>query len=135
MRILSTIIQIPARSVPDIGQDLTMRGTVAAQAVGDEAARLVLQPVQQSLEKALCGGGIPAILHEDIEHDPVLVHRPPEIVQHAIDPDEHLVKVPGVSGPGPPPSEPFGEFRTKFPAPVPDAARISSTSRKLRLNT
>ena len=64
-----------------------MRGTVAAQAVGDEAARLVPQPVQQSLEKALCGGGIPAILHEDIEHDPVLVHRPPEIVQHAVDPE------------------------------------------------
>ena len=30
----------PTRRVPDIGQDLTKRGTVAAQAVGDEAARL-----------------------------------------------------------------------------------------------
>src|SRR5947209_5298431 len=46
---------------------------------------------------------------------------PPEIVQHAVDPDEHLIEVPGVSGPGPPPSEPSRELRTKFPAPVPDA--------------
>jgi hypothetical protein len=35
--------------------------------------------------------------------------------------DEHLVEVPGVSGLWSPPSEPSGEVRTKFPAPVPDA--------------
>src|SRR4051812_39373336 len=33
MRILSTIIKIPACSVPHIGQDLAMRNSVAAQAV------------------------------------------------------------------------------------------------------
>jgi hypothetical protein len=64
MRILSTIIQIPAYAVPDIGQDLSVRGTVAAQTVGDEAARLVLQPVQQSLEEPLRRRCIPSALHE-----------------------------------------------------------------------
>ena len=54
--------------------------------------RFVRQPVQQTLEKAFGRGGIPAVLHEDIEHDPVLVHHPPEIVQHAVNPDEHLVE-------------------------------------------
>jgi hypothetical protein len=105
MRILGSVIQISARSVPDIGQDFAMRHTVAAQAISDEAPRLVFQPVQQSLEKALEPRGVPAVLHEDIEYDPVLVHRPPEIVQRAVDADEHLVEVPGVSGPGsfPPP--------------------------------
>jgi hypothetical protein len=37
MRILSTIVEIATRSVPDVGQDFTMRNTVAAQAVGDNA--------------------------------------------------------------------------------------------------
>src|SRR5437764_6631964 len=82
---------------------------------------LYFSPCSSRLKKLLCRGRIPTILHENVEHDPVLVHRPPEIVQHAVDPDEHLIKVPGVSGPGPPPSEPSGELRTKFPAPVPDA--------------
>ena len=75
----------------------------------------------RSASAALGRSGIPAVLHEDVEHDPVLVHRPPEIVQHAVDPDEHLVEVPGVSRLGSAPSEPSGEIRTKFPAPVPDA--------------
>ena len=78
MRILSTIIEITTCSMPDVGQDLAMRNTVAAQAVGDKAPRLVLQPVQKSLEKALGCGGISAILYENIEHDPMLVHCSPE---------------------------------------------------------
>src|SRR5438270_4723144 len=121
MRILSTIIQIAARSVPDIGQDLTMRGTVTAQPVGNEAARLVLQPVQKSLEKPLRRRCIPSALHQDIQHDPVLVHCAPQIMQHAVDPDEDLIEVPRVSGFGSPPTEPSGELSTKLPAPVPDA--------------
>ncbi len=120
MRILGTIIEITACPVAGIGHDLPMRNTVTAQAVGDEAPRLVLQPLQKALEEALRRGRIPAILHEDVEHDPVLIHRPPEIVQRAIDLDEHLVEVPGVSRPGPPPPEPLGEVRTEFPALMPD---------------
>ena len=121
MRILSTIVQIPARAVTDIGQDLTMRGTVAAQAIGDEAARLVLQPVQQSFEKPLRRRCIPPTLHQNVQHNPVLVHCAPQIMQHAVNPDEDLVEVLRVSRFGSPPSEPPGEVRTKLPAPVPDA--------------
>jgi len=46
MRVLSKIIEISARPVPDIGQNLSTRHTVAAQTIRDEAARLVLQLVQ-----------------------------------------------------------------------------------------
>ena len=41
MRILCAIIQIPARPVPDIGHDITMRNTVTTQGIGDQAPRLV----------------------------------------------------------------------------------------------
>ena len=77
--------------------------------------------MQKSLEEALRRSCIPAILHEDIEHDPMLVHRSPEIMHHAIDPDEHLVEVPSVSGLGSSPPEPSSEVRTKLSAPVPNA--------------
>jgi hypothetical protein len=144
MRILSTIIKVATCSMPDVGQDLAMRNSVAAQAVSDEALRLVLEPVQKSLEETLGRSCIPPILHEDIKHDPMLVHRPPEIVQHAVDPDEHLVEVPSVSGLGSSPPEPSGEVCAEFRHQcrtlswvtiTPRSARISSTSRKLRLKT
>lgn len=54
--------------------------------------------MQKPLEEALGRYCIPAILDEDVEHDPVLIHNPPEIVQRAVDPDEHLVEVSGVAG-------------------------------------
>ena len=72
MRILSTVIKIATYSVSDAGQDFTMRNGVAAQAVSDEALRLVLQPVQKQLEETLGRSCIPAILHKDIKHDPML---------------------------------------------------------------
>jgi len=107
MRILGTIIQIAARSVPDIGHHLAMRNTVAAQPVGNAAPRLVLQPVQKPPEEAFRRCRISAILHEDVEHDPVLVHSSPEIVQRAVHSDEYLVEVPNVAGLRSPLPEPF----------------------------
>ena len=107
--------------MPDIGQNGAVSNAVAAQAVGDEASRLVAQPAQQSLEEALGSRPTPPALHKDVQHHPVLVHCAPEIMQHAIDPNEHLVEVPCVPGPGSPPPEPSGEVRTKLPAPVSDA--------------
>lgn len=53
MRILGTIIEIAARLVPEIGHHLAMRNTVAPQTVGNQAPRLVLQPVQKPLKERL----------------------------------------------------------------------------------
>ena len=121
MRILSTVIQISARSVADIGQDLAMRDTVTAQAVGDEPPRLVLQPVQQSLEEPLRRRCIASALHQNIQHDPVLVHRTPQVMQHAVDPDEDLVQVPLVARPGPAALERGGKRPAEAQAPGADA--------------
>jgi hypothetical protein len=41
------------------------------------------------------------LLNEDVEHNAVLIHAAPKIVQHALDPDEHLVPAPLVPGPWP----------------------------------
>ena len=63
--------------MPDIREDRSLSDAIAAQTIGDEASRLVSQPMQQALEEALGGCAVSSILHQDVEHDPVLVHRAP----------------------------------------------------------
>jgi hypothetical protein len=78
VRILGAIFQIPARSMTHMRQDGSMSDAIAAQAVGDEAARLISQPMQEALEQTLGGCAVPPILHQNVEYDPVLVHRAPQ---------------------------------------------------------
>jgi hypothetical protein len=84
VRVLSTIVRVSAPSVPDLRQQSAMRDAVAAQTVGDQPPRLVLQPPQQPLEEALRRRCISSIMNQDVEHDAMLADRPPEIVQHAM---------------------------------------------------
>jgi hypothetical protein len=37
-------------------------------------------------------------LHQNIQHSPVLIHRPPEVVRFAVDRDEDLIQMPFVAG-------------------------------------
>jgi hypothetical protein len=91
MRVLSPVVQVSTGSMPHIGQYLTMRNPVAAQAIGDDTLRLVLQADEQALEEALGRRRVPPVLHQDVEHDTVLVHRAPETVQLAVDAQENLI--------------------------------------------
>jgi hypothetical protein len=49
MRIFGSIVQVPARPMPDIRKYRSLSNTVAAQPVGDEAPRYRQQPVQDVL--------------------------------------------------------------------------------------
>ena len=69
--------------MPNIRQERSVSDAIAAQTVRDEASRLVFQPMQQALEEALGSRAVPPLLHQDVQHDAMLVHRPPQIVQHA----------------------------------------------------
>jgi hypothetical protein len=91
VRILSAVVQVATGPVLHVWQDFAVRNAVAAQAVGDKAPWLILQPSQQALEKAFGGRGVPVMLDQDVEHDAVLVHRAPEIMELAIDLQEHLI--------------------------------------------
>jgi hypothetical protein len=63
MQILSSVVEVPACPMPDIGHNRTPSNAIAAQAIGDEAPRLVLHPLQQALEETLCGRAVPTVLH------------------------------------------------------------------------
>jgi hypothetical protein len=47
-----------------------------------------LQTLQQSLEEPLCSVGIAPRLNQDVAHNAILIDRAPEIVLHALDPNE-----------------------------------------------
>ena len=107
--------------MPDIWKNRSMGDAITAQTVGDEAPGLVLQTLQQVLEEALGGCAVPAVLHENVEHDTMLIHRPPQIVQHTSDADEHLVQVPRVARLRSASAQPPGEVGTELKAPMPNA--------------
>ena len=68
----------------DQARDLSDRGPVAAQLVGiDDLWDIVFS--QQPGQKGLRRFGVPMPLKENVEHEPVLVHGPPEPVSNAID--------------------------------------------------
>jgi len=60
------------------------------------AAWRVPQASQQPLEEARGNCGIPAILDQDDQHHPVLIDRPPEVMQRTVNPQLHLSEVPGI---------------------------------------
>src|SRR5579859_2459763 len=97
--------------------------------------------MQEMLEETLGSSAVSSVLHQNVQHNAVLVHRSQQIVPHAADADEHLIEMPGVSGrrrnllakSGP-------NFRHQcrmlsWVTTMPRSARISSTTRSLRLNT
>jgi hypothetical protein len=77
--------------------------------------------MQQPLKEALGRGRIPAVLHENVQHHPVLIDGPQEVMQCATDAQEHLVEVPGVTWPRPPPLQPRREVPAELETPPPDA--------------
>ncbi len=98
-----------------------MRNPVAPQAVGDQAPGLILETGKQPLEETLGGGGVPPILDQDVEHDPLLIHRSPEVMQLAVDANEHLVQMPGVAWPRPSAPQLGRVARAELQALAPDA--------------
>jgi hypothetical protein len=121
VRVFGTIVEVAAGAMSDVRQDGTLGNAVAAQSVRDQAPRSVPQTVQQAFEETLRGRAVPPLLHQDVQHHAVLVHRAPQVVQHAPDPDEDLVEVPSITRPRSPAAEPTGEVGTELAAPVSDA--------------
>ncbi len=121
MRILSAIIQVTALAVLDIRQKLALSHAIALQFIGDENARHIRQPLQETLEEAFRRPGVTAGLHKNVKHDAVLIDGPPEIMLFTVDPNEDFVQVPFVAGPGPAPTKIVREARAELQTPPPDA--------------
>src|SRR3954453_21411896 len=75
----------------------------------------------QQLAKEAHGSETVALwLHQNIDHNSVLIHRAPEIMPLAIDVEEHLIQMPFVSGPGTASPYPCRVQVAKLLTPAPD---------------
>src|SRR4051794_27854173 len=83
--------------VLDRGHDLRLRRAVARQLVRDHDTRGPALLLQQLAKQALGGLLVAPALDQDVEHDAILVHGPPEPVLLAPDHQAHFVQVPLVS--------------------------------------
>ena len=87
MRVLSSIIQIAVLAMLNVRQQRALRHAMAASLSVTSTCGTYCRPLQQPLEEALRSPGSAAILHQDVEHDPVLIDGTPEIMRLALDPD------------------------------------------------
>src|SRR3954452_1789305 len=83
----------------DRGHHLTLRGPVACQLVRDHHTRGPALLLEQLPEQAFGGPLAPPLLDENVEHNPILVHRPPEPVLLSPDHQAHLASRAGESHP------------------------------------
>jgi hypothetical protein len=78
-------------AVLDPGHQLPLCRGIARQLVGDQHPRRLVLPPQQLAQQALGGLLVAPALHQHVEHDAVLVDRPPQPVLLAGDGDHHLI--------------------------------------------
>jgi hypothetical protein len=119
MRVLRAVVQVPALSVFYLRKQVASGHAVASQFVGHDHTRHVLKALQQPAKEAFGGFAIPLLLHKNVEHHAILINRAPEIMQHALDANEHLIHVPLIPGLWSAAMKPVGEALAKFLAPTP----------------
>ena len=100
MGLLGLIVQVLRAAVLDRGHDLAVRDGVAGQLIGHDHPGQLAQSLQELAEELRGGLRVSTRLDQDVEHGAVLVHRPAQVPQPAVDPCEHLVEMPFVPGPG-----------------------------------
>jgi hypothetical protein len=119
VRVFRAVVEVAVLAVLHTGQNLTLRGTVAAELVRDHHPWYVGQALEQLAEKLLRGLLVPSALHENIQYMAVLIHGAPQVVAFAMDRQKDLIEVPRIARPGTPPAELIGIDLPEFPAPVP----------------
>ena len=98
--ILRPVVEAFVLPVLDVGQDLTLGRSIAAELVGDQHAGRSPLLLQELAEQALGGLLVAPALDEDIENKALVVDRAPEPVLLAGDGEDDLVKVPFVAAAG-----------------------------------
>src|SRR3954468_21382301 len=102
MRILRPVVQSFVPPMLDRGHHVCLCRVVAGELVRDHHTRHASLALQQLAKQALGGPLVPPALDENVEHDPILVDRPPEPVLLSPDHQAHFVEVPLVSRTGEP---------------------------------
>ena len=120
MRVFRPIIKVSMLAVFHTRHELSLGSFVTFQFIGDEHPWGVRQSLEQPTEERLCGFLVAPALHQDIEHSPVLIHGPPEVMTLTVNREKHLVEVPLITRPGPLMPEFIRIGLAELAAPLPD---------------
>src|SRR5689334_8932240 len=120
MGVLRPVVEPFVLAVLDPRHDLALGRPVRFQLVGDHDPRGPALPLQQLAQQALGRLLVAPALDQHVEHHPVLVDRPPEIVGLAGDLEHDLVEMPFITGSGQPPADEVGELLAELEAPLAD---------------
>jgi hypothetical protein len=85
MGVFRSIVQITTLAVKDARQNHLLRGSITAKFIGDDHARFPLGRTQQLPKDQDGSSSIQSRPHENVNHRPVLIHRAPQVMLHAID--------------------------------------------------
>src|SRR4051794_9089412 len=107
--------------VLNAGRDLLLRGPIAGQLVGDQDPWWAALPLQQLTQKPFGGAFIPPALHQDVEHDAVLVDRAPEPVFYPGNLENDLIQMPLVARARQSTADLIGERLAELERPLPHA--------------
>jgi hypothetical protein len=116
--VLRPIVQIAMLAMCHPWQELALSSTIALQLIGNDNTRYVGSSLEQLAEELLRGLLVPATLHQDIQHVPVLIYGPPQIVMLALDRQTHFVHLPLVAGPRTAATQLVGIVLTTFATPL-----------------
>jgi hypothetical protein len=120
VRVLGTVVEVAVLPVFDAREDLSLRRAVAFQPIGDDDPWYVPAAFEELAEELLGGMLVPPTLHQDIEHSPVLIHSPPEIMALPIDREEDFIQLPLVAWLRASAAELIGIGLAEFPTPLAD---------------
>jgi hypothetical protein len=118
MGVLRMVVEVAVLTMLHTREDLPLRGAVALQFIGDEDTRYVLAPLEELAEKLLGGVLIPPPLYQNVEHDAVLIHGPPQIMPFLVDRDEHFIQMPLITRSGTPATQLVGVLLAKLATPL-----------------
>src|SRR5215210_1410631 len=132
MRVLGPVVETLMLAMLDRGHHLALGRAVARQLVRDHDTRDPALLFQQLAQQALGGPLVPPLLDENVEHNPILVDRPPEPVLLAADHQAHLIEVPFIARTGQPTPDLVGEALAELARPLPDGlmAHVNTAGRQ-----
>lgn len=120
VRNLSPVVLVLSSSMYHRREDLTVCGGIAAKFVRYELPRYLALMFQRPTKESFSGSTVSALGDQNIDNVPILINRPPQVVELAPDRDEQLIYVPDITQSSLFPAQRSSIGRPKLEAPVPD---------------
>ena len=120
MGVLRSVIEVPVLSMSNAGHHNPFCGRIAAQLIRHDHAWLASCRPQQLTKEPQRRKPITLWLDKDINHNPVLIDRSPEIMSNPVDLEKDFIHMPFVASPRTPCSQASGKLSAELVAPAPD---------------